>query len=363
MARTTNSTQSQFSHSGLRTLHHSDLAPWFDICLIIAWVEAGEDLSCIPAGVVLIHEQSGNALWYATAAAPFPGKDSSRFAQVFSQIIEACLPRGRGYRVFPQFCASGAFVLSGVPADADPVGWNKPCWAGQHPLWISLLLSRLIRPTPTGLRFVARCRLEKGELETVIPAPFYGWATEAYYLPVPEEEGNAARTWFDREELRGLGELLARYLTDPEGSLPKRLLPALNFYTRGFSCNDLTSRWTFVTQALQSIVCTDQRNTGSQFKKRLLKLADRLNIEISEPEINMIWKEKRCSVAHGGVIRPPAWDHRSEAEEQELRLLCKAEAVIRGTLKATLLERGFADLWGDANAIRRLMPIRTQSVD
>lgn len=43
---------------------------------------------------------------------------------------------------------------------------------------------------------------------------------------------------------------------------------------------------------------------------------------------------------------------------------CSAQPICgEGTLKATLLERGFADLWGDANAIRRLMPIRTQSVD
>lgn len=181
---------------------------------------------------------------------------------------------------------------------------------------------------------------ENAELISIAPQNYHGWATTAF-LPIPEEEVAKQRSWFTIEEIALLRKLFEEYLN---GKLPERLSGLLWFYELAFSTEIRTVRWLLISQALQAAVSTDSVKVRQQFVKRLPELAKGVGIAIEKKEIDNLWGY-RNKVSHGGRLK--------EATPEELRLLQKAEEIIRSVIKKALLDVNFASIWGNEDVIRQ----------
>lgn len=284
-------------------------------------------------------------LWYIT---PRLAKEHLLWKVIWrnaNTIMDACEPIGYRYRFSRVYHPSGAFVFENpsIENDQDHM-WRKPLWCNLHPLELCVFLSRLVYPTPANLRWAARCIVNHDMLVTVIPARYDGWFTEAY-LAMPQKKISGRRTWYTPQEISVLRQILTSFRNR---RLPERLRRSFWSYTYGFSCPNLTARWHFIAQSIQSLTVVSEHCSRQQFKQRLLELAKEARAEISMKEIERIWRYRNI-VDHGNSV--------TEATDEDIALLEKTEMILTEVLRQALLDESFAARWQDEETLRRCYPV------
>jgi hypothetical protein len=107
-------------------------------------------------------------------------------------------------------------------------------------------------------------------------------------------------------------------------------------------------RWVLVCTALESLLNTDPYHSGAQFRGRVPLVASSVHAAMTEDEAAKAWS-MRSHLSHGGATGKLA-----SPEEEIYR---KLEIVLRGVLKKSILDNGFASTFADDNRIRAAWPI------
>ncbi|MDD4753239.1 MAG: hypothetical protein PHT78_08345 [Desulfitobacteriaceae bacterium] len=101
-------------------------------------------------------------------------------------------------------------------------------------------------------------------------------------------------------------------------------------------------RWTLISIALDSLVHTDSYRSTKQFAKRVPRLANEVNMAITEQEATQFY-ELRSGLVHGGLGE-------MSADNQHLYRLM--EELLRRVIKRAIIEPQFSAFLADHDLIR-----------
>ena len=202
-------------------------------------------------------------------------------------IMRACELRGeRKLRPFHNVPSHFAFIRTSAPDPTDRYAFD-----GDARLRTALQLSRLVRPTATGLEYAVRVVRVPGERREVIPFDYRGLGATAHVF-----EENSDCLWDD--DVKELARLLAAF--EPK-RLPNRVKRALWHHEMCAGLYYVELKLPLFVTGLEALIHTDERGRGrramgstEQFVQRLLRLRQFV------PELH--WTERQLS---------DVYDHRS----------------------------------------------------
>jgi hypothetical protein len=115
-----------------------------------------------------------------------------------------------------------------------------------------------------------------------------------------------------------------------------------------------------MTTALEALIHTDRRNSGSQFRDRVFQLAAIVGIACSKEEVALAY-DQRSQLAHGqhfvytsGGVPPAA---KAELSDEVITSYRRLEEILRACLLKAATEDQFAGTFAADDSIRLKFPI------
>lgn len=235
-----------------------------------------------------------------------------------------------------QFAQLYSFVRE-IPGPGNPFEWDI-----DNRLQTCVAASRLLVPTSVALRYAARIRYNTDKtVADISPANIRGVGIDTYLSEDPH------RDWLTERDGIRLRGLMARM---DAKALPSRASRALWYYEYATRTYYVEVRWTLVSTGLESLVHTDRRDSGDQFRRRVSQIASELgvtNFDINEAARAY---DLRSSLAHGQQLGGFVGPNRE--------LYDRMESVLRGAILRSMEDREFADTLNDDQKIRERYPLR-----
>jgi hypothetical protein len=200
-------------------------------------------------------------------------------------------------------------------------------------------LSRLVNPTRTGDRYCAQV-MHFGSKDSAVYAIEYVGASADVTL------GPDSRDWLSREN----GETLLKLM--PWASKDKVMLPRIHraYWNHEYTMRShyIDIRWMFAVEGLDALINTGGDNNAHQFRIRVKKIADFLNIPVTQSQLQIAY-EIRSKLVHTekflyglDQILPPT-EHDPIYEKLEL--------ILRKTVRTALLDDSFGISFKDDTSV------------
>lgn len=253
-------------------------------------------------------------------------------------ILWASEPRGENWTAPNPPRSRYALWRTNAPMQAN----GNPWWDIDDALATCVQLSRLVRPTTFAYRYACRVRYGEDGARIIEPAGVVGHQAAAYL-------SNGFADGLQDDDLPALRALLAVF---DRALLPARVNNALWMHEHVAWTRLMNVRWPLVVTALEALVHTDDRLTGSrmgateQFCRRLGKLQDMMRQNLWKPDELAAIYDLRSSFAHG------RGGHIDAMNGEPLRLYELAESGLRAVLRTAISETTIADIFRDDTSIR-----------
>lgn len=203
----------------------------------------------------------------------------------------------------------------------------------------TVILSRLIHPTSTGDRYIARV-FDLGREDSPIEA------IERRGISPDVFPGSKGRDWLSTDDAKELKRLMP-WLSKNKPMHP-RVRRALFNHEYAMRSGYLDMQWILVVSGLEALFNVGGKNPKWQFQVRVLQRSRELGVAVTDGDLSSAY-DLRSKVAHGdgflsnwGTILPET-EHRCLYE--------KLESVLRGTVRTCLLDESFGNFFRDDNAV------------
>lgn len=235
-----------------------------------------------------------------------------------------------------------AFVRK-KPKTLPPAGIVMPSYYHLAPLLTAVALSRLVRPTSTGARYVAEVfpygddpAIQAIQTSGVSPDVFIGAREEDWLTPADGDELLRLMPW-----------------TSEDQKMHPRVHRAFWHHDIAMHTYYLDSRWTFVTAGLEALLRVEEARVRFQFKSRASRLAAELGVDLSPDDAHDAFTV-RSKLGHAQEFlygihnRIPASKH--------IPLYDKLETTLRLAVKKCLLDSSFADIFVSPETVNDRWP-------
>ena len=217
-------------------------------------------------------------------------------------------------------------------------------YEGLNELHALVALSRLIHPTSTGDRYSAWALQYPQQNSSVVAIQYKGMSPDVLL-------SKGHRDWLsvaDAEVVRKVAGWVA-----PNKSMHARVRRAYWNHEYAMRSAFLDMRWTLVVSGLEALTNIGERDSGGQFRCRAKLLADELQVNLSEDELERAWKLRSKLVHAEGFL----YDLESVLpRNQHDPLYEKLEMLLRLVLRRSLLDENFGDFFKDDNAVALRWP-------
>jgi hypothetical protein len=236
-----------------------------------------------------------------------------------------------------------AFVRK-LPKTLPPPGTVMPA---QHyhlpPLFTVIALSRLIRPTSTGDRYVAQV-FPWGDDPAIQAVQVKGVCADVFL-------GDNSADWLTPEDGEELRQLMPWVSEDRK--MHDRIHRAFWHHENAMRTYYLDTRWTLVVAGLEALLNVEDNNVRFQFKSRAARLATELGVNLTPDEAHDAFTI-RSKLSHGqsflfgvGTVLAP---------DKHRPLYDKLETLLRRAVKRCLIDARFADHFADATGVNTQWP-------
>jgi len=299
---------------------------------------------------LLLHHLKADRPWNKPEESPIPppqervsitstlwiGPVSDVIAQT---IFQTCRPGAFGFERRQLRCRPLYVYGKEVPS---AFAANKEGWDDDGKLQALVAISRLVYPTSASLRMAVRIELDETDtVAWISQARLEGLHADAFASP------ENRRDWLSWSELNQLKEItwpLDRGLTSAD-----RVWRALWYHEYMSRSYEMDIRWPLATSALESLLKTERRFTGDQFRKRSVQLAAEIGIiDYGEAEADRAW-DRRSGLAHGQILGTLSAD--------DLKLYDLIESLLRTALLRALRDEEFRKVLNDDALIRKRWPV------
>lgn len=246
----------------------------------------------------------------------------------------ACEPADFNFNKDPDDRHLYAFV-STIP-DYEPSQY-----AGMTTLLGMIGLSRLVKPTSTGMRYCAMVWNSASPSPTIKAIQMWGVSLD---VPVSTKED-----WLTVQD----GEVLKKLVPWLTEKMPDRVHRAYWNYDDAMRTYYLDRRLPSVVAGLEGLINTDRDENKKQFTKRSLQLANKLQVAISELELSTAWN-LRSQLVHAQSFLFGLGNVLPQTEHSPLYQ--KLEELLRSSVRRCLLDDTFRAQFIDAPAVRSNFP-------
>jgi hypothetical protein len=260
-----------------------------------------------------------------------------------TRVIRACEPPHHRIDKSVHDTHLYAFVRQ-IPKTLPPPGTVMPA---QHchlpPLFTVIALSRLIRPTSTGDRYIAQV-LPWGDDPAIQAVQVKGVCADVFL-------GDSSADWLtpdDGDELRQLMPWISE-----DRKMYDRIHRAFWHHENAMRTYYLDTRWTLVVAGLEALVNVEENNVRFQFKSRVSRLAAALGVDLTPDEAHDAFTI-RSKLSHGqsflfgvGTVLAP---------DKHRPLYDKLETLLRRAVKRCLTDATFAGHFTDATTVNAKWP-------
>ena len=261
-------------------------------------------------------------------------------SDIFGCVVTACDPPGYKYDLVGTRGQVYSFIRENPPENTQ--------WDPDGRLQEVVALSRLIVPSPVGLRYGARVhQAASGEIERVVPADIHGLG-DAAFVADPR-----SRTWLTADEF---GELRCLFRLFRQRKLPLRVTRAMFYLEYAFRIFEIDVRWVLVVTGLEALVHTDQHASGRQFVQRTAALASEAGVTIYDENVARSCWDQRCEGVHGGPFLSA--DATLSPENSVLADYKSMESVLRLSVRRAIEDSELHAIFSDYEAIRRRWPVK-----
>ena len=258
-------------------------------------------------------------------------------------IMDACEPRGHFFHPKRQYGHRYAYVYE--PTEEQ---WheNRLGWDPDQRLNAAMHLSRLVKDNTDSMEYAARVFIHKDGQRQVVPRQDFELG-RAYSL-------HTGRDWLDADEAAQLRALLDAYWA-ANGYLPDRVRRAVHRTSSLVGERWIDDRLTEITVALESLVNAGKARVSRQFKDRVAKLGDELEVHDVSRRWAQTMYDARSSGLHGDDIAllqregPP----RTDAVHYVIRL----EEVLRRAVRRCVEDQAFRAHFADEAAVMAWCPV------
>jgi hypothetical protein len=209
----------------------------------------------------------------------------------------------------------------------------------------TVVLSRLIHPTSTGDRYLARVFDFGGEDSPIEAIERRGISPDVF----PGCKGQDWLSVDDAKELRTLMKWLSR-----DKAMHRRVRRALWNHEYAMRSCYLDVQWIFAVSGLEAMVNVGDKDNKWQFRDRVRQLAQEFRVALTDPDLSRAW-DLRSKIVHAESFLSnlqtilPSTQHRGLYE--------KLESVLRKTVYRCLMDESYGDCFRDAAAVKALLPL------
>ncbi len=252
-------------------------------------------------------------------------------------VMEACEPPDYRIRRARQDNHLYAFVKR---ASDDERGHE-----GSELLHTAVALSRLVHPTSTGDRYIAKV-FHYGLPESPIFAIRFRGISPDVFLSLSE------RDWLSVDDGETLRRLMPWALK--RRKMHDRIYRAFWYHEHAMRIYHLDVRWPIVVTGLEALVNTGKNDNKVQFCQRLSRLAEKLQIELSADELKKAW-DLRSKLLHAEGFLYGLDSILPQAEHSHL--YDKLETLLRVTVRQSLLDENFGNIFLNNETVRTQFPV------
>jgi hypothetical protein len=212
---------------------------------------------------------------------------------------------------------------------------------GMDELFAVSALSRLIHPTSIGHRYCAKV-FWFGRTDSPIQAVQYRGISPDVFL------SSGHRDWLsleDAEKLRSLMPWVAK-----NKRMHRRIHRAYWNHEYAMRSYYLDMRWILVVSGLEALITIDEHGLAKQFRDGVQQLAREFQIDFTETNLSHAWKLRSKLVHAEGFL------HGLETilpNSQQTELYQRLEDLLRLTLRRSLLDEAFGNLFRDNDTLRK----------
>jgi len=259
-------------------------------------------------------------------------------AEFAKRVMGACEPPNHLMANIMSDAHLYAFVRK-IPETLPPPDTVMPAQHYHLPaLFTVIALSRLIRPTSTGDRYVARV-FPYGDDPAIQAVQVKGVCADVFL-------GDSSADWLTTEDGEELRQLMPWVSEDRK--MHDRIHRAFWHHENAMRTYYLDTRWTLVMAGLEALLNVEDSNVRFQFKSRASRLATELGLNLTPDEAHDAFTV-RSKLSHGqsflfgvGAILAP---------DKHRPLYDKLETLLRRAVKRCLTDARFADHFLDAAAV------------
>jgi hypothetical protein len=235
-----------------------------------------------------------------------------------------------------------AFVRK-KPKTLPAPGTVMPSFCHLTPLLTAVALSRLVRPTSTGARYIAEV-FPYGDDPAIQAIQMSGISPDVFI-------GDRKDDWLTLADGDELLQLM------PWASEERKMHPRVHraFWHHDTAMNTyyLDLRWTFVTAGLEALLTVEETQVRFQFKSRASRLAAELGVNLSPDDAHDAFTV-RSKLGHAQEFLFGI--HKKIPASKHIPLYDKLETTLRLAVKRCLLDSSFADVFASADTVNDRWP-------
>lgn len=218
-------------------------------------------------------------------------------------------------------------------------------YEGLESLHAVMALSRLIQPTSVGSRYCTKVH-HYGLPDSAISAVQYGGISPDVFVSRGQRDWLSVR---DAERLRALMPWLSK-----NKPMHDRVRRAYWYHEYAMRSYLLDMRFPLVTTGLEALINTEDRDSGRQFYKRVVQLAQECEVCLEECEAQAAWK-LRSKLSHAEAFLSGLNFVLPQNEHTDLYE--KLEAILRSTVRRCLMDESFGNRFRDREAVEAHWPL------
>lgn len=218
-----------------------------------------------------------------------------------------------------------------------------PSYYHLTPLLTAVALSRLVRTTSTGARYIAEVfpwgddpAIQAIQTSGVCPDVFIGARKEDWLTPADGDELLRLMPWVSQER-----------------KMHPRVYRAFWHHDVAMHTYYLDSRWTFVTAGLEALLTVEETHVRFQFKSRASRLAAELGVNLSPEDAHDAFTV-RSKLGHAQEFLYGI--HSTIPASKHIPLYDKLEMTLRLAVKKCLLDSSFADIFASPETVNDRWP-------
>lgn len=254
------------------------------------------------------------------------------------EIMRACEPAHKGIQKSNHDMHLYAWVKRAYSRDSS-------VHKGFQPLWASIGLSRLVKPTTTSLRYCARVSELSADAQVIEAIQTVGIGPDVLLARGTED-------WLTEEDMPEIHKLMGWLSGD---QMDERVFRAYWNHEYALHLYETDMRWPFIIGGFEALIKSSREQVTAQFVQRVAQLALHFNVPLTEQELNIAY-DVRSRLVHGEKFLHSLTE--TLGEEDQPVLYRKLEALLRTTVKECLLNKSFCADFKDDSSVEAWFPLR-----